>query len=60
MGVADVCAYDKASVCTGTIDAAENYWGCSAGPGNEGCTTASGSDIRFVPWLRRRADEDRY
>jgi parallel beta-helix repeat protein len=60
VGVSDVCAYDNATVCTGTIDATENYWGCSAGPGNEGCTTASGSDIRFVPWLRRRVDEDRY
>ncbi len=51
MGVADVCALDGASICTGTIDATENYWGCPAGPGGPGCTTASGSNIDFTPWL---------
>lgn len=51
IGVADVCAFDKSSACTGSIDATQNYWGCYAGPGSKGCTTASGSDIRFTPWL---------
>jgi hypothetical protein len=51
VGVADVCAFDKASACTGSIDAIENYWGCPAGPGGKGCTTASGADIRVSPWL---------
>jgi hypothetical protein len=51
IGVADVCAFDKASACTGSIDAIENYWGCSAGPGGKGCTTVSGADIRVNPWL---------
>ncbi len=50
-GVADVCALDGASICTGTIDATENYWGCPAGPGGPGCTSASGSNIDFTPWL---------
>lgn len=50
-GVADVCAFDKATACTGTIDATENYWGCLFGPGARGCSTISGSEIRFVPWL---------
>jgi len=50
-GVGDVCAFDSAKICTGTIDATENYWGCSAGPGGKGCTMTSGSDIRFTPWL---------
>ena len=52
IGVADVCAFDKATVCTGSIDATENYWGCPAGPGGPGCSTVSGNDIRFVPWLQ--------
>jgi len=52
IGVADVCAYDQATVCTGSIDATENYWGCPEGPGGRGCSTVSGSDIRFVPWLQ--------
>jgi parallel beta-helix repeat protein len=51
IGVADVCVFDKAKVCTGNIDATEDYWGCTAGPGGSGCTTKSGSDIRFTPWL---------
>lgn len=64
MGVADVCTYDNpgglnpagVDVCTGSIiDATKNYWGCSNGPGNPGCTTVSGSDILFSPWLSRLA-----
>jgi parallel beta-helix repeat protein len=38
----------------GTVDAAENWWGCPAGPGaHGGCAAASGSGIDFTPWLRR-------
>jgi len=53
IGVADVCLFDGNSTahCTGRIDATQNFWGCAAGPGGPGCTTASGSDINFVPWL---------
>jgi parallel beta-helix repeat protein len=53
VGVAGVCAFDHATVCTGSIDATENYWGCHAGPSGPGCTTTSGSDIRFTPWLQK-------
>ena len=52
IGVADVCTLDGSTACTGSIDATENYWGCPAGPGGSGCTTVSGSDIRFAPWLK--------
>ena len=52
-GVADVCAFDKATVCTGHIDAVDNFWGCAGGPGAAGCSKVSGSDIRFTPWLTR-------
>jgi hypothetical protein len=58
VGVADVCAFDHASICTGSIDATQNYWGCSAGPGGKGCATASGSDIRVFPWLREAIGDD--
>lgn len=51
IGVADICAFDMAKICGGSIDATENFWGCHAGPGAAGCTTASGSDVRFTPWL---------
>ena len=61
VGVADVCAYDKATVCTGSIDAVENYWGCAAGPEGHGCTTVSGTDILWTPWLKTPAvDDDEY
>jgi Right handed beta helix region len=58
IGVADVCAFDKATVCTGTIDATENYWGCVRGPNKDGCTTTSGSNIRFTPWLHKSVVDD--
>lgn len=58
IGVADVCVFDHATACTGRIDATQNYWGCPAGPGGKECTTASGSDIRFFPWLREAIGDD--
>jgi parallel beta-helix repeat protein len=51
VGVANVCALDGAA-CTGRIDATENYWGCPGGPGSIGCTTTSGPNISFAPWLK--------
>jgi Right handed beta helix region len=50
IGVANVCALDHAA-CTGTIDATENFWGCHDGPGHKGCSTTSGSNILWTPWL---------
>jgi hypothetical protein len=40
---------------TGTVDATQNWWGCSGGPGASGCTTVSGN-VPFAPWLRRPFD----
>ncbi len=53
IGVGDVCALDGSSVCTGRIDATENYWGCPAGPGQHGCTTISAPRILWTPWLQK-------
>jgi parallel beta-helix repeat protein len=58
IGVANVCAFDKATICTGSIDATENFWGCHAGPGGKECSTASGADIRFTPWLEEPVGND--
>ena len=33
------------------IDATENWWGCAAGPGHNGCATIQGSNASFTPWL---------
>ena len=56
VGVADVCALDKAKLCTGTIDASQNWWGCDDGPGKHECSTVSGTNITFVPWLQKAVD----
>jgi hypothetical protein len=58
VGVEDVCAFDGATICTGHIDATQNYWGCASGPGGHGCSTVSGSDIRFVPFLTNACGDD--
>lgn len=53
LGVADVCALDGSTACTGSIDATENYWGCASGPGGSGCTTFNAPRILFTPVLRK-------
>jgi hypothetical protein len=57
VGVANICAFDKAS-CTGNIYATQNYWGCSHGPGASGCSSTSGSKILTNPWLTAKATKD--
>ena len=54
IGVANICAVDHAA-CTGSIDAARNYWGCRGGPTAGGaCSSippAYGENVFFTPWL---------
>ena len=52
IGIGDVCALDASTVCTGTIDGTENYWGCPAGPGEHGCTTVIAPRILWTPGSR--------
>ncbi|HEY2074384.1 MAG TPA: invasin domain 3-containing protein [Gaiellaceae bacterium] len=35
------------------VDAADNWWGCNAGPGNSGCSAADQQNgaVTFDPWL---------
>jgi parallel beta-helix repeat protein len=35
----------------GSADATENWWGCSGGPGANGCSTTIGTGVNFSPWL---------
>jgi parallel beta-helix repeat protein len=60
IGVADICAFDgaSASACTGTNDAIQNYWGCDDGPGAKKCTTVSGANILYIPWLQQPVTDD--
>ena len=52
IGVANICAFDGAS-CAGSVNASENYWGCSAGPGTKGCSSASGPNVTSAPWVHK-------
>ena len=36
---------------TGSVNATENWWGCTGGPGSNGCSTASGPSVLVAPWL---------
>jgi len=57
IGVANVCTLDDPS-CKGGIVATENYWGCPSGPGGMGCSTTSGPNVLFNPWLHEPATGD--
>jgi parallel beta-helix repeat protein len=37
---------------TGSVDAINNWWGCPAGPGSPKCSSASGTGITFIPFLK--------
>jgi parallel beta-helix repeat protein len=39
------------NIGTGSVNATENWWGCSGGPGTSGCSNVSGPNILFMPWL---------
>jgi len=60
IGVANVCAYDKAANCSGVIDASLNYWGCPAGPGGKQgrCSTTYGTVGLTAPWLQNPSSAD--
>lgn len=38
---------------TATVDATQNWWGCSGGPAANGCATVSGTGVLFTPWLTK-------
>jgi hypothetical protein len=35
----------------GSVDATENWWGCFAGPSSRGCSSISGPNVSWIPWL---------
>jgi Right handed beta helix region len=35
----------------GTVVATDNWWNCAGGPGASGCTTVSGTNVIWSPWL---------
>lgn len=46
-----------ANLGAGSVDATENYWGCPSGPGAAGCSSVSGLNVTFAPWLRHHVDK---
>ncbi|MGE5206754.1 MAG: nitrous oxide reductase family maturation protein NosD [Chlamydiota bacterium] len=36
---------------SGMVNATENWWGCSKGPGTNGCASVGGSGVLTTPWL---------
>jgi parallel beta-helix repeat protein len=42
-----------ANLGAGSVDAAANWWGCSAGPQAPGCATITGPSVISIPWLQR-------
>jgi nitrous oxidase accessory protein NosD len=43
---------------TGTVNATENWWHCPKGPGANGCSTVSGSNVNVSPWLSEPIQAD--
>jgi parallel beta-helix repeat protein len=37
----------------GLVDATQNWWGCSAGPNTNGCSSVSQSGVLYTPWLTK-------
>jgi hypothetical protein len=35
----------------GGVNATENWWGCSKGPNANGCSSVSGTNVVWTPWL---------
>jgi hypothetical protein len=40
-----------ANLGSGSVDATNNYWGCTAGPTSPACSGISGPNITFIPFL---------
>jgi hypothetical protein len=38
---------------TGKVDATENWWGCFGGPTKKNCSSVSGPNVLYTPWLTR-------
>jgi len=71
IGVANICAFDKATVfaptavCTGeALYAAQNYWSCNAGPdGGSPCSSvppAYSTNVIDTPWLSHSVANGHY
>jgi len=40
-----------ANLGSGSVDATNNYWGCTAGPTSSSCSGISGPNVIFIPFL---------
>ena len=39
------------NIGAGTVDATENWWNCSQGPGSGRCASVTGTGVTTTPWL---------
>jgi parallel beta-helix repeat protein len=44
------------SLSAGTVDATQNYWGCTEGPANAACSSVAGSNVTMDPYLPMAAE----
>jgi hypothetical protein len=40
-----------ANLGPGSVDATNNYWGCTAGPTSPACSSVSGPNVTFIPFI---------
>jgi nitrous oxidase accessory protein NosD len=46
-----------ANLDKGSVNATQNWWGCSGGPGAAGCSKIAGKRVTFMPFLTKPADQ---
>jgi hypothetical protein len=40
-----------ANLGSGSVSPTNNWWGCATGPNTPGCSSISGPNVQFTPWL---------
>ncbi len=43
--------FGVANLGPGSVNAADNWWGCARGPNASGCSSVMGPSVQYAPWL---------